>query len=157
MPRGLKGSFVFRSASEVDTLAFGRKLGERITFGVCISLVGALGAGKTVLARGVCRGLGVEGEIISPSFILCEEFKGRLPVVHVDLYRLEHEKEIEELGVFEKLGRNCVLLVEWGDRSDYLMDASDIVLTLRFCGERKRDIKVSYARGASGIFAGLSW
>jgi tRNA threonylcarbamoyladenosine biosynthesis protein TsaE len=143
---------VFRSHSEADTAAFGVALGRRISEGTCVSIVGPLGAGKTVLIRGICRGLAVEEEILSPTFILCEEFKGRLPVTHVDLYRLEHEKEIEELGVFEKLGSNNVILVEWADRSSYLNEASDIVIELGFVNESTREIKVLCSRRWKGVF-----
>ncbi len=84
-------------------------------------------------------------EIVSPTFVLYEEFSGRLRVVHVDLYRLEHEREIEELGVFDKLGADCVILAEWGDRSGYLLDSSGIVIRLVFSGEHSRTIEISCA------------
>src|SRR5678816_1623458 len=74
------------TASEAETARFGAELGECIEHGTCISLVGPLGAGKTVLVGGLCRGLGIEESVVSPTFILLETFQGRLPVVHVDLY-----------------------------------------------------------------------
>ncbi len=77
------------SASETQRL--GRDVGLKIQSGQCIVLVGSLGAGKTVLARGLCRGLGVSEDVLSPTFILYEQFEGRLTVIHIDLYRLEPE------------------------------------------------------------------
>ncbi len=145
MPSERTGILKVRTTSELETESFGRELGAKISSGVCISLVGALGAGKTVLARGLCCGLGVNEEIISPTFILYEEFMGRLPVVHIDLYRLEHESEVEELGVFEKLGGDCVVIVEWGDRSELISEASDIVITLRSRSEGEREIVANYS------------
>jgi tRNA threonylcarbamoyladenosine biosynthesis protein TsaE len=130
-----------RSTSPSVTEELGAKLGSRIDRGLCISLVGALGTGKTVFARGLCRGLGVEEFILSPTFILYEEFEGRLPVAHLDLYRLEHEREIEELGVFDKLSEECVVVTEWGDRSERLFNACDMVVSLRLRGANERDLE----------------
>lgn len=132
----------YRSSSEEETFFLGKALGESISQGRCISLVGPLGAGKTVLARGICRGLGVEEEILSPTFVLCEEFAGKLPVLHVDLYRLEHERELEALGIFDRIGTECVVIVEWGDRSDRLTSAADMIVELRMGGESGRDLTV---------------
>ena len=120
----------FTTNSEAESARFGEALGRNIQSGYCISLVGALGAGKTVLAGAICRGLGVEEEVLSPTFVLYEEFQGRLPVVHIDLYRLEHESEIDELGVFDTLGSGKLILAEWGDRSPMLLSESDVVIRL---------------------------
>lgn len=122
--------FRFRTESAADTGALGQVLGRHIPAGASVALVGPLGAGKTVLVRGICRGLGVDDYVVSPTFILYEEFSGRAPVIHVDLYRLEHEMEIEELGVFDRLGGSTVTLVEWGDRSPILLAAVDAVVTI---------------------------
>jgi tRNA threonylcarbamoyladenosine biosynthesis protein TsaE len=138
-----------RTTSESDTEELGRKLGIQIDSGLCISLVGALGTGKTVFARGLCRGLGVEELILSPTFILYEEFSGRVPVVHLDLYRLVHESEIEELGVFEKLTGTYVVITEWGDRSEMILNASDMVVSLRLRTVAERDIEFHCTRPAA--------
>jgi tRNA threonylcarbamoyladenosine biosynthesis protein TsaE len=138
-----------QSTSPTATEELGDRLGSRIDGGLCISLVGALGTGKTVFARGLCRGLGVEEFVLSPTFILYEEFQGRLPVVHLDLYRLEHEREIEELGVFDKLGDDCVVITEWGDRSERIFGASDMVVSLRLRGAEERDIEFHCTKAAS--------
>lgn len=138
-----------RTYSESETEQLGRDIGLKIDCGLCISLVGALGTGKTVFARGLCGGLGVEEFILSPTFILYEEFQGRLPVVHLDLYRLEHEREIEDLGVFEKLAEDCVVITEWGDRSDRILGASDMVVTLQLPSADERDIEFEYTKSAA--------
>ncbi len=126
------------SASETQRL--GRDVGLKIRSGQCIVLVGSLCAGKTVLARGLCRGLGVSEDVLSPTFILYEQFEGRLTVIHIDLYRLEHESELEALGVFDQIGRNNVIVAEWGDRSDTLMASSDLVVTIYPRDEQTREI-----------------
>jgi len=119
------------TASEAETARFGAELGE------CISLVGPLGAGKTVIVGGLCRGLGIEESVVSPTFILLETFQGRLPVVHVDLYRLEHERELEELGVFDYVRDGAVLLAEWGDRSPRLHGMADVEIRIEGEGSER--------------------
>jgi len=152
MKKGEGHTLGFRSASEADTLVLGQSLGSRLDRGVCIAIVGPLGAGKTVLVRGICKGLGVVDEVLSPTFVLYEEFEGNRRVCHIDLYRLEHEQEIEELGVFDTLGSGAVLLVEWGDRSGMLMEASDIVVRLAIVDDAARDIEVRYTGALSSLF-----
>jgi tRNA threonylcarbamoyladenosine biosynthesis protein TsaE len=125
------------TASEAETARFGAELGECIEHGTCISLVGPLGAGKTVLVGGLCRGLGIEESVVSPTFILLETFQGRLPVVHVDLYRLEHERELEELGVFDYVRDGAVLLAEWGDRSPRLHGMADVEIRIEGEGSER--------------------
>jgi tRNA threonylcarbamoyladenosine biosynthesis protein TsaE len=138
--------------SQNATEQYGRAFGSRIEDGLCISLVGVLGSGKSILARGICRGLGVEEEVLSPTFILFEEYRGRLAVVHIDLYRLEHEAEIEQLGIFDRMGDGSVVLAEWGDRSGKILDASDIVFRLQFLRENVRRIEVRFVPHLAPLF-----
>ncbi|MFQ5511867.1 MAG: tRNA (adenosine(37)-N6)-threonylcarbamoyltransferase complex ATPase subunit type 1 TsaE [Candidatus Krumholzibacteriia bacterium] len=141
-----------RSVSEEETERFAATLGSRIEGGTCISLTGPLGSGKSVVARGICAGLGVEEPVISPTFILVEEYTGRLPVVHCDLYRLEHERDLEELGVFERIGNDAVVLVEWGDRSPRIYEQADVVISLGVTGATERRIDARYRSWAGGLF-----
>jgi tRNA threonylcarbamoyladenosine biosynthesis protein TsaE len=141
--------------SERSTGELGVSIGRRIGEGFCASLVGSLGTGKSVLVRGICRGLGVDEDVLSPTFVLFEEYRGRMSVVHLDLYRLEHEREIEELGVFDRLGDDTVVLVEWGDRSPRLLDESDVVVSIEMTGDTGRRIVVEYADRLAAVFEGL--
>jgi tRNA threonylcarbamoyladenosine biosynthesis protein TsaE len=113
-----------RSHSRNDTLAAGRSLAQKLTRGDCVLLEGGLGAGKTVFAKGVAEGLGVDSEEVrSPTFTLINVYRGRLPVYHVDLYRVEKPEDLEELGLEEVLGTDGVAMVEWPDRlGRYLPD-----------------------------------
>ncbi len=127
--------------------------------GRSVALVGRSGAGKTTLAGAICRGLGVTETVLSPTFILFEEFEGRLPVVHIDLYRLEYESEIEELGVFDTIGSGRVILAEWGDRSELLLGLSDIVVEMSSPSpepetESERQLDIRCTAQAADIFAG---
>jgi tRNA threonylcarbamoyladenosine biosynthesis protein TsaE len=140
MPRSLVQTVQTLSAGETERV--GVLLGERLTRGACICLSGPLGAGKTVMVRGLCRGLGVAGAVTSPTFILMEQFEGRMPVVHVDLYRLEHEREVEEIGVFDYLDGSTVLIAEWGERSPALRDAADVEIRIDPESDDTRSIHV---------------
>ena len=99
-------------------LAFGRRLAGLARIGDVIALEGGLGAGKTTLARGILEGLGLEGEAPSPSFAIVQPYdvpEVKLPVAHVDLYRLDHAEEAEELALDDYL-MDSLLIVEWPDR-----------------------------------------
>lgn len=104
---------VTRSVEE--TRALGEQLGRDVLVpGDVVVLSGELGAGKTALAQGVGRGLGVDGPVVSPTFTLVREYQGRHPLCHVDLYRLEWVQELHELGIEEHLD-DSVTLIEWGE------------------------------------------
>lgn len=97
--------------------AFAAALAEYVGAGDCLLLKGTLGAGKTTLARGVIRALcGQETEVVSPTFLLVQEYEAKsgYPVAHYDLYRIEHARELYELGMEEVLG-HALVLVEWPD------------------------------------------
>jgi len=81
-----------------------------------VVLEGTLGAGKTTLAQGLAAGLGVTDDVTSPTFALVQEYEGRLPLFHMDLYRLSSEEEFEQIGGWEYFQRNGVVLIEWADR-----------------------------------------
>jgi tRNA threonylcarbamoyladenosine biosynthesis protein TsaE len=142
--------------SAAESVRLGEAIGRRIERGVCLSIVGPLGAGKTVLVGGVCRGLGVTEEVLSPTFVLLEQFSGRLPVAHVDLYRLEHEREIEELGVFDLLGGDSVILAEWADRSETLAEQSDAVVEIVPVSASERRVEVACTPETARVFEGVS-
>jgi tRNA threonylcarbamoyladenosine biosynthesis protein TsaE len=105
-------------ANEAATLALGRALGGQVRPGDVVTLSGDLGAGKTTVARGLLATLGLAGEAPSPTFAIVQTYappETRLPVAHVDLYRIEHEEEAEELGLDDLRGDH-LLLVEWPER-----------------------------------------
>jgi tRNA threonylcarbamoyladenosine biosynthesis protein TsaE len=103
--------------SQDETAGVGRKLASTLQAGSVLLLVGDLGAGKTALVRGLAEGLGVPPEdVSSPTFTLMQEYRGgRVPLIHVDLYRLNEAREIDELGL-EEIGLGCVLAIEWAEK-----------------------------------------
>jgi len=107
--------------SEAETHRLGQRLGGRLRAGDTVLLSGELGAGKSVLARGIARGLGVEGAMPSPTFTLMTVHSGaRCPVYHMDLYRLKSAADLYESGLEEYIGGDGVALIEWPERA---MDA----------------------------------
>ncbi len=102
---------------EAETFALGRALGAAAFPGAVFALAGDLGAGKTVLARGIAAGLGVSRGVASPTFVLmATHTQGRLPLAHADLYRLTSEDDLVSVGLSEAFDDGGVVIVEWADR-----------------------------------------
>lgn len=104
---------MYKTLGETDTRAFGEALGRCLRAGDTVLLAGELGAGKSVLARGVARALGVACPMQSPSFPIMIPYEGREKVYHFDLYRVADEDELYALGLYDELGGDGVALVEW--------------------------------------------
>jgi tRNA threonylcarbamoyladenosine biosynthesis protein TsaE len=111
--------------SQDETADVGRQLASSLQPGSVLLLIGDLGAGKTALVRGLAEGLGVQPEdVSSPTFTLMQEYRGgRLPLLHVDLYRLNDSREIDELGL-DELGQDGVLAIEWAEKLPRSVDGS---------------------------------
>ncbi len=111
------------TSNEEETRAFGRRLAEQVGPGALISLEGDLGAGKTVLVRGLAEGIGIDPDAISsPSFVLAIEHRGpESSLLHVDLYRLPENSGIDDLGVEEALDEGWIVAIEWGQRLPRLL------------------------------------
>src|SRR6266480_3939812 len=103
--------------SEVETAAAGRDLASHLSAGSVVLLFGDLGAGKTAFVRGLAEGLGIPAEdVSSPTFTIMQEYRGgRLPLYHVDLYRLDDPREIEDLGL-DEITVGAVLAIEWAEK-----------------------------------------
>ncbi len=98
-----------------DTRALAAEIAALATPGDLVVLAGDLGTGKTAFAQGFARGLGVDEPVTSPAFILVRTYEGRLPLIHMDVYRLDQMQELVDLGIAELLDDGGVTLVEWGD------------------------------------------
>lgn len=135
------------TGSERETLELGRRLGLALNGGAVVLLVGPLGAGKTVLARGIAEGLGVTEPVSSPSFVLVRQYDaaGGIKVYHWDAYRLQGPRDLEYLPLEEHMAEDSVLLIEWGERLEEVLPADAIRIQLvRPCPVRpsERLIKV---------------
>jgi tRNA threonylcarbamoyladenosine biosynthesis protein TsaE len=131
------------SESPDATFRLGRGMAGTLGPGSVVAIRGELGSGKTVLVQGICSGLGVTGFVTSPTFTLIQEYHGRLPVYHFDLYRLENLREIEDLdmtGYFESGG---VSLIEWAERAGPLLPKGRIEVAIDRVGEKGKILEGS--------------
>jgi len=122
------------------TLALGHRLGQRLFAGSVVALVGQLGAGKTHLARSIAEGLGVADSrvVTSPTFVLIQEYAGRLPIYHFDAYRLAGDEPFADLGAEEYLEGDGVCLIEWADRVPGSLPADHLRVELTVTGPTSR-------------------
>ena len=142
---------ITNSASETREL--GVRLAEQLKAGDVILMDGELGAGKSELARGVAKGLGVQETVTSPSFTILNVYEsGRVPLYHFDWYRLESAEEIFELGMDEYLGGDGVALVEWPDRCPDAIPEDFLRIRIEATGENTRRI----TEEACGAFRKIS-
>jgi tRNA threonylcarbamoyladenosine biosynthesis protein TsaE len=127
-------------ADPLATEAFGARLAELLRPGDVVALFGDLGAGKTTLSRGILHGLGFPGEVASPTFPIVQTYDPpdvRLPLWHVDLYRIEDPEELDELALDEARGAGA-LLIEWPERLGSLLWPDSLRLTLSIAGPGER-------------------
>jgi tRNA threonylcarbamoyladenosine biosynthesis protein TsaE len=133
----------FISSSPSATLRLGRSIGERLEEGSIIALIGELGCGKTLMTRGICMGLGVSERLVnSPTFAFVNEYQGRLPVFHIDLYRLDNLTEELGIGILDYLNRGAsgVIIVEWAEKMRSLLPESYLEVQFEVLAARTRRI-----------------
>ena len=129
--------------SAAETRALGEKLASRLKAGDVVVLEGELGAGKSELARGIARGLGVTETVTSPSFTILNVYEsGRCPLYHFDWYRLESEEELYELGMDEYLGGDGIAVVEWAERCPDAVPENVLRIRLEVTGGESRHITI---------------
>jgi tRNA threonylcarbamoyladenosine biosynthesis protein TsaE len=133
------------SQSAVDTQTLGEQLGHLLDAGDIVCLYGELGSGKTVLAKGIAKGLGVAHERVvrSPSFVLIHRYEGRVPVYHADLYRLDGPMDIDDIGLRDFLGGDGVAVIEWADKLAASLPSERLDVSLIHRTEETRLITVN--------------
>jgi tRNA threonylcarbamoyladenosine biosynthesis protein TsaE len=137
----------YQTHSPRETVALGTELGRRLQRGDIVALHGPLGAGKTTLVKGIARSLAIEDPVTSPSFTLIAEYDGArdgLPVVlyHVDLYRISHEQEIEDLGIEEILGGSGIYVIEWAEKAAEFLPDSAIQVDIGLLEGENRSVEI---------------
>ncbi len=126
-----------------ETRKVGAALADLLVPGDVVSLTGDLGAGKTAFVQGAARALGVTDPVISPTFVLVREYRGDVPIRHVDVYRLERFQEALDLGFEDLVDAGVVAFIEWGDAVEALLPDSHVRVELRAGEDDHRTIGVS--------------
>ncbi len=135
-----------RSLSASETETEGRKLGESLRKGDVVSLRGSLGAGKTVLAKGIAESLGITEAIVSPTFTIVQEYSGREKLYHLDLYRLSGDDEFESMGGEEFLYPDGITLIEWSEKIDDMLPDNTIFVDITISDDGSRNIDITRGR-----------
>ena len=133
------------SNSPGETIEFGRKLGSQLKGGEIIGICGQLGSGKTHLIKGIVTGAGAGDcrDVNSPTFVIVNEYSGRLDIYHIDAYRLNSVSEFEMLGFDDFCYSRSVVLIEWADKIESALQAIDYIrIKLEHAGESERKIHV---------------
>jgi tRNA threonylcarbamoyladenosine biosynthesis protein TsaE len=129
------------SRSPEETQKIGVRLGELALPGDVFLLVGGLGAGKTCLTQGIAWGLGIKEYAASPSFVVIRELHGRLPLYHIDFYRLDHLEEIAELGLDDYLYGKGVSVLEWAEKGLSLLPEEHLLIEIGYLSDTGRSLK----------------
>ncbi|MBU4312656.1 MAG: tRNA (adenosine(37)-N6)-threonylcarbamoyltransferase complex ATPase subunit type 1 TsaE [Candidatus Omnitrophica bacterium] len=135
-----------RSAKE--TIRLGKEFAGRLRKGDVVALCGDLGSGKTTFTKGIGNGLGVKDalHINSPTFVLIKEYEGRLPLYHLDLYRLNDLKDIEDIAVEEYMYGDGVTIIEWAEKAKKILPKKHIVVKFKVKGAEEREIRIEDLR-----------
>ncbi len=134
----MRGIYISNSAKETEKI--GEKFAEKLKKGDIIGFSGELGSGKTTFIKGIVKKL-CNIPATSPSFVLINEYNGKIPVFHFDLYRLENEKEIETTGWEEYIGKG-IILIEWIEKIKKFLPDNLILVKIEILGNNKRKIKI---------------
>jgi tRNA threonylcarbamoyladenosine biosynthesis protein TsaE len=125
-------SLKLNSHSPEQTQLLGNYLGGLAQKADVFLLLGELGTGKTCLVQGIARGLGVKEYAFSPSFVILREYHGRLPLYHIDFYRLDHMEEIADLGLEEYFYGNGVCVIEWAEKGIQAVPRDNLLITISY-------------------------
>ncbi len=146
------GSYTFTVKTEDETIALGVKLGSLLKAGDVIAMTGTLAAGKTTITKGIAKALGVEDTVTSPTFCLVSEYEGKkMPLYHMDVYRLEGEEDFLNLGVEEMLYGNGVCVIEWSEKVKSCLPKKTISMQFTPKEDGSREITIeNWNNGAIG-------
>ena len=126
--------------SPEETQRLGNRLGKLAQVGDVFLLVGGLGAGKTCLTQGIAWGLDIEGYATSPSFVVVNQYQGRLPLYHIDLYRLDRLEEVIELGLDDYLYGRGVCVVEWAEKALDMLPEEHLLVEMSYLSDTSRNL-----------------
>lgn len=146
----------FRTTSDGATQRLGAAIADALAPGDVVLLSGDLGAGKTQLVKGLAEGLGVREPVTSPTFNILLVHEGRIPLYHMDLYRLERAEQLEDIDWWGIVEGDGVAAVEWGDRFPDELPESHVAVTLSILGDQEREV-AAVGVGARGAELADAW
>lgn len=135
-------SFSATTAGRDETIELGKKIAAQLRPGAVITLKGTLGAGKTTFVQGLALGLDINETVTSPTYTIISEYRGRIPLYHMDLYRIADEDEFELLGVEEMIYGNGVSVIEWSEKAESILPENRIQVSIEIQDENTRTISV---------------
>lgn len=138
---------IFITTNERETSALGERLAEKLSPGAVVAMYGGLGAGKTAFTRGVAKGLGLTCRVSSPTFTIVNEYLGRVPLFHFDMYRLADADELFEIGWEDYLVRGGVCVVEWSENVEGAFPPGTVTVRIEKTGDEERRIEIEGAEG----------
>jgi len=130
------------SDSREQTLEVGRLIGAILERGDVVALIGELGSGKTCLTQGMAKGLGVEENVpvVSPTFTLINEYPGKVPLIHLDVYRLSGPRDLEDMGYEEYFEGGGIIVIEWAEKIRDILPAKTLFISMRYIDENTREM-----------------
>lgn len=143
---------IIKSNSPDETFRIGARIGSELNSGDVIGLIGELGAGKTYLIKGIAKGAGCQNAniVTSPTFTFIHIYAGKVPIYHVDFYRVKDYKELKDIGAEDVIYGDGIALVEWADRAIEALPADRLMIRLKHAGDDVREIKFE-AEGRSSL------
>jgi len=141
-------NLIIFTESEAETTMEGEKLGRTLKPGAVVALYGGLGAGKTAFTRGLAKGIGIRMNVSSPTFTIVNEYPGETPLFHFDLYRLDDEDELFDIGWDDYLKRGGICVVEWSEKAPGVLETGVTAVRIDNLGGDKRSLRITHAEGA---------
>jgi tRNA threonylcarbamoyladenosine biosynthesis protein TsaE len=130
--------------SEKETFDWAKELGVSAKKGSIFALYGELGTGKTIIAKGIAKGLGISDDVTSPTFLMMEIYKGKMQLYHFDLYRIDNVEKLDELNFEEYWSGNGVSVIEWAEKAEHRIPADSVRINLEWISDTERRISVEY-------------
>ena len=128
--------------NEAETIAEGEKLGKTLTPGMVVALFGGLGVGKTAFTKGLALGIGIKDIVSSPTFTIANEYRGKIPLFHFDMYRLESENDLFDIGWDDYLEREGICVIEWSEKILGALPLNSIYVKIENLGGNVRNIEI---------------
>jgi tRNA threonylcarbamoyladenosine biosynthesis protein TsaE len=133
---------VIATRNRNETILLGERIGKSLKAGDIVALSGELGAGKTTLIQGIAKGLGIRDWVTSPTFTIINEFKGRIDLYHVDLYRIDKLEDALDVEIEEYFTKGGVTVIEWAEKINPLLPDKTIKINIDIVSENKRKIEI---------------